>query len=71
MAPEIIGTWRNVADRLDNAGAKVTEVSLPHTKYSIMCYSVLCCCDVASNFARYDGIRYGMSSLKLIFYISL
>lgn len=60
MASEIIDTWRNVADRLDNAGAKVTEVSLPHTKYSIMCYSVLCCCDVASNFARYDGIRYGM-----------
>lgn len=60
MAAEIIDTWRSVADRLDNAGAKVTEVSLPHTKYSIMCYSVLCCCDVASNFARYDGIRYGM-----------
>lgn len=59
MTPEIIETWRKVADILDNAGAKVSEVSLPHTKYSIMCYSVLCCCDVASNFARYDGIRYG------------
>lgn len=23
------------------------------------CYSVLTSCEVASNFARYDGIRYG------------
>nr|XP_042901687.1 glutamyl-tRNA(Gln) amidotransferase subunit A, mitochondrial isoform X2 [Parasteatoda tepidariorum] len=59
MSPEVIESWRNVADKFSNAGAKVSTVSLPHTKYSIMCYSVLCCCDVASNFARYDGIRYG------------
>lgn len=43
----------------DDAGAKVTEVSLPHTQYSILCYSVLCCAEVASNMSRYDGIEYG------------
>ncbi|KFM56518.1 Glutamyl-tRNA(Gln) amidotransferase subunit A, mitochondrial, partial [Stegodyphus mimosarum] len=59
MSPEVINTWKTVTDALEKAGAKITSVSLPHTKYSIVCYSVLCCCDVASNFARYDGIRYG------------
>ncbi|GIY83916.1 glutamyl-tRNA(Gln) amidotransferase subunit A, mitochondrial [Caerostris extrusa] len=59
MTPEVIDTWRRVADALERAGAKVQQVSLPHTKYSNKCYSVLSCCDIASNFARYDGIRYG------------
>lgn len=35
------------------------QVSLPHTSYSIACYSVLNPCEVASNMARYDGLRYG------------
>lgn len=26
------------------------------------CYSVLTSCEVASNFGRYDGIRYGYDS---------
>ena len=40
------------------------QVSLPHTKYSIVCYSVLNSCEVASNMARYDGLRYGHRSTK-------
>ncbi|CAL1284258.1 unnamed protein product [Larinioides sclopetarius] len=59
MSSEIIDVWKKVADAFERAGAKVKPVSLPHTKYSIRCYSVINCCDVASNFARYDGIRYG------------
>jgi aspartyl-tRNA(Asn)/glutamyl-tRNA(Gln) amidotransferase subunit A len=43
----------------DKAGAKVTQVSLPYTEYSINCYVVLNCCEVASNMARYDGIEFG------------
>lgn len=35
------------------------QVSLPHTQYSIVCYSVLNQCEVASNMARYDGIEFG------------
>jgi aspartyl-tRNA(Asn)/glutamyl-tRNA(Gln) amidotransferase subunit A len=35
------------------------ETNLPHTPYSMSCYSVLTSCEVASNFSRYDGIRYG------------
>ena len=34
-------------------------MSLPHTAFSIACYSVLNPCEVASNMARYDGLRYG------------
>lgn len=34
-------------------------MSLPHTPLSVVCYSVLNQCEVASNMARYDGLRYG------------
>ncbi|KAL1430998.1 hypothetical protein MTO96_014411 [Rhipicephalus appendiculatus] len=59
MAPEVVDTWRYVADKLDSLGAIVSSVSLPHSQYSTECYSVLNCCEVASNFARYDGLEYG------------
>ncbi|KAK7070761.1 Glu-AdT subunit A [Halocaridina rubra] len=59
MSSEIIDVWTMIADLLENKGAKVREVSLPHTKYSIVCYSILNPCEVASNFTRYTGVEYG------------
>lgn len=40
-------------------GAKVKEISLPHTKYAVAAYYIICPCEVSANMARYDGIRYG------------
>ncbi|CAK8672513.1 unnamed protein product [Clavelina lepadiformis] len=62
VSPEIIDCWKWAADIFSNNGAKVVEVSLPHTQYSIVCYHVLCCGEVASNMARYDGLQYGHRS---------
>lgn len=59
LCPQVLEAWRRAADMFEDAGAKVTQVSLPHTQYSILCYTILCCCEVASNFSRYDGIQYG------------
>lgn len=58
---DTIRAWQKVADLLADAGAKVIEVSLPHTQLSIACYHVLCACEVASNMARYDSLQYGMN----------
>jgi len=59
LSSEMLCVWNGVADLLANNGAQVIQVSLPHTEYSIACYSVLNPCEVASNMARYDGLRYG------------
>jgi len=59
LSSEMVHVWSTVADLLANNGARVIQVSLPHTEYSIACYSVLNPCEVASNMARYDGLRYG------------
>jgi aspartyl-tRNA(Asn)/glutamyl-tRNA(Gln) amidotransferase subunit A len=34
-------------------------VSIPNSKYTMSCYSILTSCEVASNFSRFDGIRFG------------
>ncbi|CAL8090618.1 unnamed protein product [Orchesella dallaii] len=64
MAADVIECWKSTADILEKEGAQIQEVSLPHTKYSIVCYSVLNPCEVASNMARYDGLRYGHRATK-------
>ncbi|HSD98425.1 MAG TPA: Asp-tRNA(Asn)/Glu-tRNA(Gln) amidotransferase subunit GatA [Patescibacteria group bacterium] len=45
--------------KLEELGAEIVEISLPHTQYAIDIYYVLQTAEVSSNLARYDGIRYG------------
>lgn len=59
LSDEVNECWRNVERMLEEAGAKIVPVSLPHTELSIVCYSVLNQCEVASNMARYDGVEFG------------
>jgi aspartyl-tRNA(Asn)/glutamyl-tRNA(Gln) amidotransferase subunit A len=47
---------------LEKLGAEIKEVSLPNTKYGSLVYAIVCPSEVASNLARYDGIRYGHST---------
>ncbi len=42
-------------------GAKITEVSLPHTDYAIATYYIIMPSEISANLARYDGIKYGYS----------
>ncbi|KAM8737636.1 glutamyl-tRNA(Gln) amidotransferase subunit A, mitochondrial [Acanthopagrus schlegelii] len=62
LSEEILVQWSRVADMFERAGARVVQVSLPHTQYSIVCYHVLCHAEVASNMARFDGLEYGHRS---------
>lgn len=44
---------------LEDLGATLVPISLPHTKYAIPTYYILVPSEDSSNLARYDGIRYG------------
>ena len=56
-------TWEKAAKHLENLGAEVVEISLPHTEYALPTYYVLAPAEASSNLARYDGIRYGRRSI--------
>ena len=44
---------------LENRGATVEEISLPHTAYAVAVYYVIATAEASSNLARYDGMRFG------------
>lgn len=47
---------------LKDAGAEITEVSLPSLKYALSTYHIIADAEASSNLARYDGIRFGRRS---------
>jgi aspartyl-tRNA(Asn)/glutamyl-tRNA(Gln) amidotransferase subunit A len=59
MPEEIEKLWAEGTEMLKAAGAKIVEISLPHTKYALPTYYVIAPAEASSNLARYDGVRYG------------
>jgi len=47
--------------RLEKLGARLVNISLPHTEYALAVYYIIQPSEVSSNLARYDGIRFGFS----------
>src|SRR5262245_40870419 len=45
--------------RLEDRGAEIVGVNLPHTKYVIAVYYIIATAEASSNLARFDGVRYG------------
>ena len=44
---------------LEGLGAKIVEISLPHTELAVATYYIIAPAEASSNLARYDGIRFG------------
>lgn len=59
MPEEIEALWAQGKEMLRDAGAKIVDISLPHTKYALPAYYVIAPAEASSNLARYDGVRYG------------
>ncbi len=57
---EVEASVRAAVAQLEQLGARVVRVSLPHTEYAVGCYYIICTAEASSNLARYDGVRYGL-----------
>lgn len=58
--------------KLDEMGAEIIEISLPHTEYAVPVYYLIATAEASSNLARFDGVRYGFraeeaSTLKAMY----
>jgi aspartyl-tRNA(Asn)/glutamyl-tRNA(Gln) amidotransferase subunit A len=60
MPAEIEGLWQQGIAWMKAAGAKIVDISLPHTKYALPAYYIVAPAEASSNLARYDGVRYGL-----------
>jgi aspartyl-tRNA(Asn)/glutamyl-tRNA(Gln) amidotransferase subunit A len=45
---------------LEERGATLVDVSLPHAKHAVSVYYLIATAEASSNLARFDGIRYGL-----------
>ena len=43
----------------ERRGAKLVEVSLPHSKYALAAYYIVAPAEASGNLARFDGMHYG------------
>jgi aspartyl-tRNA(Asn)/glutamyl-tRNA(Gln) amidotransferase subunit A len=57
---EVAEAVRGALAAAERLGARIEEVSLPHTEYAIPVYYIIATAEASSNLARYDGVRYGL-----------
>lgn len=56
---EIAASVISAIKQLEDLGATIVEISLPHTEDCIPSYYILAPAEASSNLSRYDGIRFG------------
>jgi aspartyl-tRNA(Asn)/glutamyl-tRNA(Gln) amidotransferase subunit A len=50
---------RAAIKKLEELGAEIVEISLPHTDYAVAVYYLVATAEASANLARFDGVRYG------------
>ena len=59
MQPEVEASVRQAIRVMEELGAQVSPVHLPHTQYALPVYYLIAPAEASANLARFDGIRYG------------
>ncbi len=59
IQPEVKTAIEQAKKIFEDLGAKVSEVSLPHTQYAVAVYYIVATAEASSNLARFDGVQYG------------
>ena len=56
---EVRAAYQGALDTLRELGAVLVDIELPHARYAIPVYYLVCTAEASSNLARYDGVKYG------------
>ena len=62
MEPAVEQAIRDAVRLLEQQGASIEEVSLPHSDVALPAYYIIAPAEASSNLARYDGVRYGLQA---------
>ncbi len=61
LDPEVKKVIDEAIEKLKQAGAEISEISMPSLPLALAVYYIVCPAEVSSNLGRYDGQRYGYS----------
>jgi aspartyl-tRNA(Asn)/glutamyl-tRNA(Gln) amidotransferase subunit A len=56
---------REAVRHLEKLGAKVVDISLPHTEHALSTYYIIAPAEASANLARFDGVRYGFRAREI------
>ena len=56
----VMENYHAAVDQLREQGAEIVEVDCPHFDDALAAYYLIMPCEVSSNLARFDGMRYGL-----------
>ena len=59
---QVRGAYEAALETLRAAGATLVDIDLPHARYAVPVYYLVCTAEASSNLARYDGVKYGYRS---------
>jgi aspartyl-tRNA(Asn)/glutamyl-tRNA(Gln) amidotransferase subunit A len=61
---EVEKVIKDAIKKLEELGATLVEVELPHTEYAVATYYIIMASEVSANLGRFNGIRFGGSRDK-------
>ncbi len=56
---EVASKVQAAIDEYEKMGAKIKEISLPHSSLAVPAYYVIAPAECSANLSRFDGVRYG------------
>jgi aspartyl-tRNA(Asn)/glutamyl-tRNA(Gln) amidotransferase subunit A len=59
LDPQVEEAVRAAVARYEKLGAKIVDISLPHTEHALSTYYIIAPAEASANLARFDGVRYG------------
>jgi aspartyl-tRNA(Asn)/glutamyl-tRNA(Gln) amidotransferase subunit A len=65
LDPQVEEVVRAAVARYEKLGAKIVDISLPHTEYALSTYYIIAPAEASANLARFDGVRYGFRAERI------
>ena len=62
LDPGVEARVREAIAKLEELGAQIREISMPHERYVVATYFLTSWAEASANLARYDGLKYGLSA---------
>jgi aspartyl-tRNA(Asn)/glutamyl-tRNA(Gln) amidotransferase subunit A len=59
LDPQVGACVQTALRELEQLGARLIDIDLPHTRYAIPAYYIIAPAECSSNLSRFDGVRFG------------